>query len=169
MSGADLLGDQAPAPKRKGRPPGAVAKATKDWRAYIESVHAGLSPGRALAAIALPTEKELRAAKGDIVKAVAAKAATLADLLAITKEEAWDRCVAALRDLMPYMHQRLTSIELTPGDGGALLPLIMMPPRAPPPAEAVQGKFSIIQPHSQPAASEVAPSKSHGDQQTLIE
>jgi hypothetical protein len=90
---------------RLGRPPGVGNRRSGDLAKMIEAVF-GSTPGEQAAAIGLVTRKELKAAGGDLVVAMAAKAERLAQLLKCTRLEAWDRLRQDRGELMAYVHQR---------------------------------------------------------------
>lgn len=98
----------APAPKRgPGRPKGSGNKRSGDLQRYVEAVYGGLTPGQQSAAIGLVTAKELREAGGDLVTAMAIKAARLARLIGCEGKEAWLLMQRERADLLPYIHQKL--------------------------------------------------------------
>lgn len=74
MTDPALPGLTAPAPRRRGRPPGSTNKRAKDLAGWVGGV-AGSSAAMQSAQLCLVTERELRAAKGDHARAVVAKAA----------------------------------------------------------------------------------------------
>nr|WP_313428984.1 hypothetical protein [Brevundimonas diminuta] len=80
----------APAPRRgPGRPKGSTNKRSGDLQKYVEAQFAGLTPGQQSAQIALVSAAELRAAKGDVMVAMAVKARDLARMLGCEAKEAW--------------------------------------------------------------------------------
>lgn len=98
----------APAPKRgPGRPKGSTNKRSGDLQRYVETIYGGLTPGQQSAAIGLVTAKELKAAGGDLVSAMALKAKDLARMLGCEGKEAWLLMQRERADLLPYIHQKL--------------------------------------------------------------
>lgn len=109
----------APAPKRgPGRPRGSGNKRSGDLQKYVEAQYGGMTPGQQSAQIGLVTAAELRAAKGDLMMAMAIKARTLAALLNCEGKEAWLLMQRERADLLPYIHQKLATKE-APKDGDA--------------------------------------------------
>lgn len=97
----------APAPRRgPGRPKGSTNKRSGDLQKYVEAQFAGLTPGQQSAQIALVSAAELRAAKGDVMMAMAVKAVGLARLLGCEAKEAWLLMQRERADLLPYIHQK---------------------------------------------------------------
>lgn len=97
----------APAPRRgPGRPKGSGNKRSGDLQRYVEAVYGGLTPGQQSAAIGLVTSQELRAAGGDLVRAMALKAQQLARMLGCEGKEAWLLMQRERADLLPYIHQK---------------------------------------------------------------
>jgi hypothetical protein len=105
---APALPGLAPAPKRgPGRPKGSANKRSGDLQRYIESTYGGLTPGQQSAAVGLVTAAELRADGGDLLVAMARKAARLATLIGCEGKEAWLLMQRERADLLPYIHQKL--------------------------------------------------------------
>jgi len=97
----------APAPRRgPGRPKGSTNKRSGDLQKYVEAQFAGLTPGQQSAQIALVSAAELRAAKGDVMVAMAVKARDLARMLGCEAKEAWLLMQRERADLLPYIHQK---------------------------------------------------------------
>ena len=151
------LGPAAGEARRRGRPRGSVNKRSVDLARYIEAQYGGMTPGQQSAAVALVTAKELKAAKHNLVKALAVKAAALAQELGCSKLEAWREMRAEREGLMPYVHQkRPQSVELDAK--GMVQPVIMLAPAAP---RAIEGEFVEIQGLNGAQPIEVSRSKSH--------
>lgn len=147
----------AEGPRRRGRPKGAVNRRSVDLARYIEAQYGGMTPGQQSAAVALVTAKELKAAKGSVVKALADKAAVLARELGCSKLEAWREMRAEREGLMPYVHQkRPQAVELDAK--GLVQPVIMLPPAAP---RAIEGEYVEIQGLNGAQPIEVSQLKSH--------
>lgn len=147
-----LGGQVEPPARRPGRPKGSGNKRSGDLRAYIEAHYDGRTPAMAAAMVALVTAKELKAAKGDMLKALATKATRLAGELGCKVAEAWKLMADERRDLMPYLHQRLAQVDVTTG-GEQLLPMIILPDA---PAQQFQGVIDLD-------VIEVSPLQSHDD------
>jgi hypothetical protein len=109
----------APAPKRgPGRPKGSGNKRAGDLQRYVEAQFEGLTPGQQSAQIGLVTAAELRADGGDLLVAMARKAARLALLIGCEGKEAWLLMQRERADLLPYIHQKRAPKpeEAAPGD-----------------------------------------------------
>lgn len=107
-----------PAPRRgPGRPKGSTNKRSGDLQRYIEAQYQGLTPGQQAAAIGLVTSRELRDAGGDLLRAMAVKARSLAMELDCAPAAAWALMQKERADLLPYIHQkRAPKADETPGD-----------------------------------------------------
>lgn len=138
--------------RRPGRPKGSTNRRSGDLRAYIEAQYDGRTPAMAGALVALVTSKELKAAKNDMVLALVTKAKRLAILLDVKPADAWELMAKERRELMPYLHQRLTAVEVE-APGGVALPMIILPDYQP---QQNQGVIDLD-------LIEVSPLKSHGD------
>jgi hypothetical protein len=95
-----LLPELAPAePRPGGRPPGAQSRATREWVRHL------------LANYGSPLEKLLQVAAQDLDQLMREAGAT--------RLEAFDRRMAALKEALPYLHQKLPqSIQV---DGAPLM------------------------------------------------
>lgn len=101
-----LPGAPQPARRGPGRPKGSRNKREADLARYIEAKYQGLTPGQQGAAVSMVDAQELREAGGDMVMAMAAKAARLAQLLNCERKEAWLLMQKERADLLPYVHQK---------------------------------------------------------------
>lgn len=132
---------------RRGRPKGSTNRRSGDLQSILVATYQGRTPGQQLAAICLPTSKELKEAKArvrlaggaasvDLVAQVI-KAENLAKAMGWTDgatgrvtpsglRDAWAMIFKAYQELLPYVHQRLAPKE---GEkGAAQLPMILMDP-----------------------------------------
>lgn len=78
--GSELPGIAAPAARRRGRPPGATNKRSKDLAGYFAATF-GASAAQQSAALCMVTRGELRAAGGSMAQAMVSKAADLVELV----------------------------------------------------------------------------------------
>lgn len=120
----------APPRRRPGRPKGSTNKRTSDLREYIALKFDGLTPGQQLAEAFMVTDRERRDA-GGLLPALAKKASQLALDLGCKKAEAFKLILDGQRELMAYIHPKLSSVEMSGKDGAPLLPTIIMPGPAP--------------------------------------
>jgi hypothetical protein len=151
------LGPAAGEARRRGRPRGSVNKRSVDLARYIEAQYGGMTPGQQSAAVALVTAKELKAARGSVVKALADKAAILARELGCTKLEAWREMRAEREGLMPYVHQKRPQ-ALEVDAKGLVQPVIMLGAMT---APALEGEYKEIQGLNGAMPIEVSQVKSH--------
>lgn len=118
----------APAPKRgPGRPKGSGNKRSGDLQRYIEAQYAGMTPGQQSAAIGLVNARDLRAAGGDLLLALAQKAKALAGVLGCTTMEAWVLMHKERVELLPYVHQKRAPKAEEKDDGKPGLTFVAIP------------------------------------------
>lgn len=167
----------APAPRKRGRPPGSTGKKSTDLVRYIEAHYGGLTPGQQLAAVGLVSAREVakvakkakRAGLDPVVLAMAEKAQALAQLMGWEVATAWAMMREATSELMPYVHQkRPAAVELTNPDG-KLQPMIVGmfagPTDAPMGAKVLAHEADTFQGVIEGEGYEVSPLKSHGDEE----
>lgn len=173
MSGGDGL-QLTPEPERRprGRPKGSGNKRRGDLAAYI-AAQAGSTPGEQMAKVAMVSRKELRAAGGDLVAALVAKAKRLARELDCKPAEAWAMLARERSELMAYVHQRQPQAVAVTATGMAPSVLIVGSEGGPvhyvAELEAEDGEGELIQGVIEGEAIEVSRPKSHGHSLPLLE
>lgn len=100
-----------PPKRRRGRPPGAKNRRSLDLAKYIEAQFGGMTPGQQSAAVALITPRDLKAAGGSVLEAMAAKAERLAKALGCNKLDAWVLMAKERMELLAYVHQKQPTAE----------------------------------------------------------
>jgi hypothetical protein len=116
----------APVKRGPGRPKGSRNQGTEDFHRWLQASYPGMTPAQQSAIVALVTPKEVRAAGGSVLKAMAVKAKELATLLEIKTAEAWRMMSVERAQLLAFAHPKLAQVDVT-SKGQQLLPLIIMP------------------------------------------
>lgn len=152
MERAEGLGLGQVEPKRRGRPPGSRNKGTEDFHRWLQAAYPGVTPAQQSALVALVTPKEVRAAGGSVLKAMAEKAKELAKAIGCDTKEAWRMLAVERAQLLGFAHPKLAQVDITSKDQ-QLLPLIIMPDA---PAQQNQGVIELD-------VIEVSPLKAHDE------
>lgn len=118
MAGGDLLGGEAAAPRKRGRPKGSVGKRTKDFKGFIEARYGG-GAAQQSAAMCMITPAELRAAGNSMAKANVTKALDLVHHV----RQAQDGLDAQLRQVVREALQELAA-EMDEAQGRELRRLV---------------------------------------------